>query len=641
MQTNVNFLVAGLIFLLLILYHVSTQRRLSHSGHGIFFFCMGVGIADILLDLVTAILIDFRIPALRGLLELLLVLLYLLQVLFPYILFFYTETLRQVDGRTPAKFQVLPMLPACVLWLLVLSNHWTGLLFQVAETGLYLRGPLYLVTYCAALFYVALIGVRSLIHYRQLGKRNFLVIWQFLLITGVCVAIQAARNDFLMTGFGLSLGITLLFLTINNPYDHTDSLTGALDAQRFRELAQNRIDRKKPFHLLGLKLYQLEHINNAMGMATGNQLLVETERILREANPYGPVFRTGGNQFFTMVFSLDKYEQVCSQIRDAYEAPLSLGGEKVEFPAVICGIRDGESYRKSDVLLTYADHLFSSVPKTAETVLIQGNEETLKGFRYAQEVERFLNVALKEDLFQVYYQPVYSTETGGCVSLEALSRLYHPHLGFVPPEVFIGIAEKNDQIAKISLLQFRRICRFLQEHPEAMELVQNVKCNLSPAELLKPGHCRKLVDTMKEHGLHPSFFQFEVTETVATRYSDSLYQAAEIFMEDGVGLCLDDFGSGYANLNTVLQLPFSVVKLDKSLLSGICDTPKVALFYRGIVAAMEALGYRVVAEGVETREELDLVTRLGVAMIQGYYFSKPLSGEEILKLLRSQNKEDQ
>lgn len=136
-----------------------------------------------------------------------------------------------------------------------------------------------------------------------------------------------------------------------------------------------------------------------------------------------------------------------------------------------------------------------------------------------------------------------------------------------------------------------------------------------------------------EYGLPCSCFQFEITETVATEYSASLTRVAESLQAAGIGLCLDDFGSGYANLNTVMQLPFSVIKLDRSLLFHICTDKKAALFYQSIVAAFCRLGYRIVAEGVETQEEMELLRSWNVDMIQGYYFSRPLPPDDLLRLL--------
>lgn len=120
---------------------------------------------------------------------------------------------------------------------------------------------------------------------------------------------------------------------------------------------------------------------------------------------------------------------------------------------------------------------------------------------------------------------------------------------------------------------------------------------------------------------------------MATEYSDILYRLADELNEYGIRLSLDDFGSGYANLNTVLRLPFSCIKLDRSLLNGISEDKRTELFYQNIVAALISMGYDVISEGVEDKKEIGLLKELGVDMIQGYYYSKPLPPEELLRLL--------
>ena len=636
MTYNMDFLLSALIFLLLILYHFSTQQRLGPANNRTFLFFMLLGIADILFDLICTLLIAAENPALRGVTELSLVLLYVMQVLVPYTLFFYIQSLRETSRERKMGARILCLPPAVFMGLVVLSNHWSGALFQVTEEGVYVYGPLYLSMYLYALFYGVLIALSSLVHYKELGWKKFRIIWEFLFIMAICVAIQGVFNELLMTSFGISLGIAVLFLTLNNPYHYMDNLTGVLDIQYFRELAQEEMNRGRRFHLIAVDLHQLKQLNKVMGAGAGNQMLIQAAHTLWEISGSHLVFRITGNRFLLLMYSLTEYETVRNQIQQYFSHPIELKGEMVNFPAILCGVFHGEVLRESDILLTYIEYLISVVPKVAETVVIQGDERTLKGFRYNQEIERFLEVAVEQDLFEVYYQPVYSTERKGYVTLEALSRLRHPNLGPVSPEVFIGIAEKNDQIAKIGLMQFRRVCRFIKEHEALMSKIENVKFNLSPAELLKSGHSRRLIEIIEEYGLKPTYFQFEITETVATKYSEDLYQAVNDFQEAGIGLCLDDFGSGYANLNTVLQLPFSSIKLDKSLLRGICDTPKVATFYQSIVKAMKNMGYRVISEGVESQKELDLVCQWGVTMIQGYYFSEPVSEKRILEELLPQ-----
>lgn len=316
-----------------------------------------------------------------------------------------------------------------------------------------------------------------------------------------------------------------------------------------------------------------------------------------------------------------------------FSQPLEINGNSISSPVAICGIIHAEELDSCEFLLGYLDYLSSLIASTSRTVLIQGDQKTLKGFRYTQEIEHFLQTALKEDLFEVYFQPVYSTGQKRYVTIEALSRLRHPTLGPVSPEVFISIAEKSDQIARLGLLQMRRICAFLKAHPQLMEQIQNVKINLSPIELLKKGHIQQLVNTIRDSGIPASYFSFEITETVATDYSENLWNTIDLFTSAGIGLCLDDFGSGYANLNSVLKLPFSVIKMDRSLLSDICTDEKAAALYRNTVSVLRNMGFTVVAEGVENSTELDLLSGWGVDMIQGFYFSPPVSCSKLLELL--------
>lgn len=157
--------------------------------------------------------------------------------------------------------------------------------------------------------------------------------------------------------------------------------------------------------------------------------------------------------------------------------------------------------------------------------------------------------------------------------------------------------------------------------------------NLSPLDLIQPNSSSRLIRLMDEYGVKHSFIQFEITETVATEYNSALNKAVDDFADSGIGLCLDDFGSGYANLNTVMQLPFSAIKLDRSLLNKICEDPRSANFYHSIVSSFQNMGFHVISEGVETEAEVKLLSDYGVDMIQGFYFSKPLPPEKLLDLL--------
>ena len=346
------------------------------------------------------------------------------------------------------------------------------------------------------------------------------------------------------------------------------------------------------------------------------------------------MFRFGGSQFLAVVKTLREYEQLLESAKEFSKKSIQLGGNDSAIALTVSGIMHCEEMGSCESVVAYIEYLNSLAPEKESSFVVQSSAQTLRGFHYQQMVEDYLPTAIREDKFTVHYQPVYSIREGQYISLEALSRLQHPQLGYISPEVFIAVAERANCMTQIGLLQMHRICAFIRENKEKLHGIRNIKVNLSPSELLNVQYCHQMIRVIRESGVDPSFIHIEVTESLATEYEEALYKMVGEFLQAGIGLCMDDFGSGYANLNAVLQLPFSIIKMDRSMLTDICKNERNCILLEGIVRVCRSLGYQTVAEGVETKEELDKVTQLGVDMIQGFYFSRPLDGGKLLELLK-------
>ena len=350
-------------------------------------------------------------------------------------------------------------------------------------------------------------------------------------------------------------------------------------------------------------------------------------------------FRTTGKRFMILTGSLEEYEYYLTQLKRMFDgnSKLNVNNKIITMPVIISGIMNAQKLGDSGLILEYAEYLEALSAKNGLTEVIQDDYQTMNGFLYNKRVEQYLHKAITEDLFEIYYQPVYSTRKKCFITLEALSRLQHPELGWIAPDVFIQIAEKNHMIEQITDLQFSRVCRFLGENRYLMRHLLNVKVNLSSLDLMRNDCSRHFIRIMDAYKIPHNWIQFEITETVATECNAGLRRVAEEFTDAGIGLCLDDFGSGYANLNTVMRLPFSVIKVDRSLLFDICRDEKRAIFYESVVETFHKMNYHIVSEGVETQEEMEQISSWGVEMIQGYYFSKPLPEKELLELLKKQD----
>lgn len=629
---NLDFLIAGLVLLLLILYHFNRQKKLDCINNHIFCFLIIAALADVSLDIICTLLIMSQSAALVPLTKVSLSVFCLLQLILPIAFIYYTQTLRDTSlkeiGKEMTKWLIIPI----PIFLLIVTNYWNGLIFSIDSYGTYCHGPLYMVIYYYALLYDGVFAFLTIIHGRELTEKNAAVLWEFMLIQAVCVIIQALFETYLMTGFGVSVGIVILYWTIGNPNACTDHMTGAFNKHYFNKWLGEQLEKGKPIHVITINFPRLKHINKIYGSNVGNRLLIYITETLQKINPHVQVFRISGKNFFLVMQTLADYEQTRDKVLKLFQKNFDIDGRYIPFPAIICGIINGEKLPKN-TFISYFDYMASLVRTSRETVLIQSNEKMMNNFIYEQKIEIFLNEAIEKNLFDVYYQPVYSMKTNKYITLEALSRLWHPTLGYVPPDVFITLAERTGLILKIGLLQFRRVCRFIKENEYIMKQIRNIKFNLSPVEILEYGHVQALINIIQEYELSFSYFQFEITETVATEYSSHLYEVLDLLLDTGITLCLDDFGSGYANLNTVLKLPFSCIKMDRSLLRGLNEDPQVAFLYRSLISVLHEMKYRIVSEGVETKEEEEKLREWGVDMIQGYYFSRPVNSREILEIL--------
>ena len=634
LQYNLDFLYVALIVSLLIFGHFKSQPSPGNVNDRIFAGFFAIGITDILFDIITTQLIMHQSPSLRWPTMICLTIFYLMQVAVPSAFLCYVLSLKQ-DNRLKVRHLLMRVaLPAGAMTVLVLINFFTGIIFTIDPQGFYVSGPLFYLLYGYAIVCCVVGAVWSLINIKSLSIRRFIVVWEFILICAVCVLIQAFHHEILTTGLGICLGLTALYLYVNDPSTRIDRLTGAWDKQSLNQWLQEQMNYGRRLHLIAVELYSLKSINRLYGDRLGDRVLTEVaKRLRRTSGSY--LFRLGSGRFFLIVSDLKEYHHLCLNLQNMFQQKIVIGEEKISCPAILCGIPDAQQLKDPGDLLAYERHLYKSTSADGKTVFRADDEEARQAFRYEKEVERYLNTAIENDLFQLYFQPVWSLEAKQYVSLEALSRLHHPDLGMIPPDIFIDIAERNGQMAHISQLQLARLCRFVHEHRDALSTLSNIKFNLSPLELTQEGHAKRLIEIVHQHGIDPNFIQFEITETAASSSCDALINNITAFSDAGIRLCLDDFGSGYANLNTVLKMPFCVIKLDRSLLFGICSDPQVATFYKNIVDVLQKLDYLVVSEGVKNQDELELIESWGVQLVQGFYFSPPLPPKEVLNKIQS------
>lgn len=262
------------------------------------------------------------------------------------------------------------------------------------------------------------------------------------------------------------------------------------------------------------------------------------------------------------------------------------------------------------------------------------NEDTIRDKDYRKQVLAVLTRAVQERAFNVVFQPIWSTRENRFASAEALVRLKDcGELGFISPEIFIPMAEEQGMIGEIGNIVFEKVCSFASENRLWEKGINYIEVNLSGMQSVDPSLPAQLSSVMQKYGIEPSFINLEITETASIDGGELLDINMQRLRSLGCHFSMDDFGTGYSNLSQMAKVHFELVKLDKSLIWPAFgenpDEPLVIL--NSCIAMILQLGAHIVAEGVETEEQATFLADRGVSYLQGYYYSKPITGDAFLE----------
>ena len=417
----------------------------------------------------------------------------------------------------------------------------------------------------------------------------------------------------------------------------TDLPNRTLFTDRLRQALARTKRREQSLAVMFMDLDNFKVINDSLGHKMGDRLLVAaTKRIQAVLRPEDTVARLGGDEFVFLLedTDLDSAIQVAERILEKLRAPFSLGGRELFVTASIgVTVGDGSGKRAPD-LLRDAD-LAMYRAKHAGKARYAVFEETMNARALDRlEFEHGLRRAVERNEFVVHYQPKVSLATGKIFGFEALARWEHPEHGLLLPEQFVPVAEETGLIVPIGEAVLEEACRQAKEWRERWPSDPLVMCvNLSARQFREPGLTESVARVIEESKLESSSLFLEVTESTAMR--DALATAAtlEELQDLGVRTILDDFGTGYSSLSYLERFPVDYIKIDRSFVGGLGQYPGAEMLVAAMISLANALGLKVIAEGVETEEQFERLRSMGCDLAQGYLFSEPLTAKGVADLL--------
>jgi diguanylate cyclase (GGDEF)-like protein/PAS domain S-box-containing protein len=420
-----------------------------------------------------------------------------------------------------------------------------------------------------------------------------------------------------------------------------DQLTGLQNRLLFKEQLRGALamaDREK--HHLALMYLDLDHfkrINDTLGHEAGDQLLIEVGKRLRGClREEDCVARLGGDEFAVLLKHVESAQYcfvVASKIIGNLNRPMMLVGQEV-----VVGTSIGITVAPDD------GRDLDGLMKNADLAMYQAKYQGRNSFRfYTPEMnlevesrlnlERDLRLAIRNNEFELYYQPQIDLRTGKIVCAEALLRWHHPERGLVEPDDFIPVAEESGLIVPIGRWVIRTACQQAKTIQKALDQNIKIAINVSARQLNDDDFVRDFTSVVREVALDANCLELEITESTLMADSDTALDRLHGLRELGVSLAIDDFGTGYSSLSTLKRLPVDSLKVDRGFVRDLPDDEEDRAITSLIVAMANSLNYKVVVEGVEAPEQLAFLEVCGCDFAQGFYFSEPVPADELMKVL--------
>lgn len=551
----------------------------------------------------------------------------------PFLFAVYAVTLiRNNFFKSSVPIRLLIIVPEIITILTLLSNHWTRWYFYY-ENGVYHRGTCQLILYAADLYFVAFGVIYVFRAKEETSRYTKFSVCAYMIIGYVTALIQLMNPPLLLMHFGMSICALALLLNLQKSEEYLNSERGIFNRRIMDRIMKHNLSDGKKMRVQLIRIEDLDFIVHNFGSENRKSLLRQIALFLDKISK-GNVYYYNSGTFVIMV--AEEYKGLIKNCEQAIQERFGRQWQ-IESAQFFVNYKMMSFSMPDDVkdlnTFYFCNSEFANMVPNKEH-MIDISDIDFNQIDRKIRVEKIMKRAIEEDHFQIYYQPIYSVEKDRITSAEALLRLIDPEEGFIPPNEFIPLAEKNGMIIQIGEIVLDQVFRFIKEQDLKSLGIEYIEVNLSVVQCMQKELADTVLSLIQRYGIEKHMVNLEITETATTNSPKALLKNMQTLSEEGITFSMDDFGTGYSNISATASLPLDMIKLDKSLIDMVSDHPKGKEILIGIVTMVKKMGFKIVAEGIEEQEQVEMIRRLGIDYIQGYYFSKPLPEAQFIEYLK-------
>ena len=550
-----------------------------------------------------------------------------------FILYLYMDRAYNIGRWKPVVFVGIPF--AADFIFVVLSSFDLHSAFRTAA-------------YCCDVI-LFIVGLNILYVYKKnTSRERALMLWVVLIGMIAATIVEMLYPDVMIQRFAMSLLFAETFFNLKDPEEQFDADTGLISLETFKEEIRRRFYYLKRHgggvSLVMLAIHSTETFLRLLGEVNELKLRQSVISEITRIADGTPIYRVRQGVYIFLTENDDRAEadRIQSALIDRFESTFGMEAYEMELPFSTCRI-DLPEMAPDGVALTDLIHMAVREGRLYEKPVVDARALDLSTEEYMREVDEKVRHAVESGNLEVYYQPIYSLKEKRFVSAEALLRL-HDGDKFIPPDTFITVAENNGSIVEIDDFVIQQVCRMIAARNLPELGIRYIELNLSVSDMLQDDISGKLTKFADMYHVHPSQVNLEITETSDDAFTGVVESNVLRLSHLGFNFSLDDFGTGYSSLSRIIMMPFDIIKLDKTIVQAPFEMEtdqerrNAMTLLESSADMVKRIGAETVAEGVETKEQLEEMERLGVDFIQGFYFARPMPEGDFINAVRAMNK---
>lgn len=644
MQFNYVFEIASLALLLIILLHYIFVRQLPIERSRVFTMLLGSVIIECGFNILSSIgLANTEFVPQWGN-ELFAFVFFALEGITIYLMYRYMLLTCNFDKRQEKMAWLAGFVPLVLFEITVLLNPFMGIYYYFIDNKYYYGfGAGIIYGYVA--YYIFILLFLMTRRWDKVVRRTRLVIIAYACLSVLALVMQYLCRDILLTSTGNLIIIFMIYVSLQNPSELVDPITGignetALLMRLEQIVSKKEVkDRKDEVSVITLDVKRFHQLNVLFGIENCSELLNEIGLFLHNLAGSFQVFRNNGDTFTVIGRNIGYTAKILQEIEKRFAEDWQIQNNHVVIDVAMVVQHFPRDFSSVTDFLAMREYLMRRAKEQTEDGFLNADEELVKQFKRRSRVELAIRNAVEKRSFEVFFQPIYNLEEKSITTLEALVRMHDEELGYVPPDEFISLAEKDGSILAIGDIVMEECCRFLSKHVLSNTSlgINNIQMNISVAQCMQHDLKDKIVDMLDRYHIPPSMITLEITEGLVINTPTLLQKHMKELGELGIKFAVDDYGSGNANCSYLVKFPFEEVKIDKELTWAYFSSETAKIILQNEIKTMKELGIPLVVEGVETEEQSHEMERLGVEYIQGYFYGKPMPEKECLRYIREFN----